>query len=87
MRNYARPSHCNQIKTYSVKRACILKDQHTNVDVLQLRVEEEEVNLQLSRDHEVELCQTLRLQVEDLQKRLEEKDNKLTQANEVRPVC
>ncbi|XP_063050377.1 zinc finger protein 271-like [Engraulis encrasicolus] len=58
-------------------------DQHTNVDVLQLRSEENEVNLQQSQDHEVELCQTLRLQVEDLQKRLEEKDNKLTQANKV----
>ncbi|XP_063055820.1 zinc finger protein 595-like isoform X2 [Engraulis encrasicolus] len=58
-------------------------DQHTNMDVLQLRTEEEEAHLQQSQDHEVEFCQTLRLQVEDLQKRLEEKDNKLNQANKV----
>ncbi|XP_063067447.1 zinc finger protein ZFP2-like isoform X4 [Engraulis encrasicolus] len=53
------------------------------MEAFKLRVKEVEDNWQQLQDHEVELCQTLRLQVEDLQKRLEEKDNKLIQANKV----
>ncbi|XP_063055883.1 zinc finger protein 836-like [Engraulis encrasicolus] len=59
------------------------EDVECNTQILKSRLQEEEGDLQQSRDHEVELCQTLRLQVEDLQKRLEEKDNKLIQANKV----
>ncbi|XP_063066908.1 zinc finger protein 599-like [Engraulis encrasicolus] len=56
-------------------------DWHTQI--LKSTLQENEVHLQQIKADEVELCQTLRLQVEDLQKRLEEKDNKLTQANKV----
>ncbi|XP_063055895.1 zinc finger protein 62 homolog [Engraulis encrasicolus] len=59
------------------------EDPEWDTQILKSRLQEEEGDLQQSQDHEVELCQTLRLQVEDLQKRLEEKDNKLNEANEV----
>ncbi|XP_063055961.1 zinc finger protein ZFP2-like [Engraulis encrasicolus] len=47
------------------------------------KLQEDEVHLQQLLEYEEQVCQcqTLRLQVEDLQKRLEEKDNKLTEAN------
>ncbi|XP_063066676.1 zinc finger protein 37-like [Engraulis encrasicolus] len=51
--------------------------------VFESMLQENEVHLQQLQADEVELCQILRLQVEELQKRLDEKDNKLTQANKV----
>ncbi|XP_063064587.1 zinc finger protein 345-like [Engraulis encrasicolus] len=49
------------------------------------RLQENEVHLQQLLEYEEQVCQcqTLRLQVEDLQKRLEEKDNRITRANKV----
>ncbi|XP_063050387.1 zinc finger protein 260-like [Engraulis encrasicolus] len=61
-------------------------DSECNSLLFKSRLQENEVNLQQLLEYEEQQvcqCQTLRLQVEDLQKRLEEKDNKLTEANKV----
>ncbi|XP_063055980.1 zinc finger protein ZFP2-like [Engraulis encrasicolus] len=60
-------------------------DLECNSLLFKSRLQEDEANLQQLLEYEEQVCQcqTLRLQVEDLQKRLVEKDNKLTESNKV----